>query len=48
MLYDVGQIIGGFIGGMITDKLGIRSPVIVIMMALATYVIVNESINQVC
>lgn len=37
MLYDVGQILGGFTGGYISDKMGVRSPVIVAMLLLSWY-----------
>lgn len=32
MLYDVGQILGGFAGGYVSDKMGVRSPVVVVML----------------
>ncbi|RLN90652.1 hypothetical protein BBJ28_00004045 [Nothophytophthora sp. Chile5] len=32
MLYDVGQILGGFVGGFVSDKMGVRSPVVVTML----------------
>lgn len=32
MLYDVGQIFGGFAGGYVSDKMGVRSPVVVVML----------------
>nr|CCA19510.1 sugar phosphate exchanger putative [Albugo laibachii Nc14] len=35
MLYDVGQIIGGCVGGYISDKIGARSPVIAVMLLLS-------------
>ncbi|CAH0521175.1 unnamed protein product [Peronospora belbahrii] len=35
MLYDVGQIAGGFVGGMASDKMGVRSPVVVSMLLLS-------------
>ncbi|CCI46907.1 unnamed protein product [Albugo candida] len=35
MLYDVGQILGGCIGGYISDKGGARSPVIAVMLLLS-------------
>lgn len=38
MLYDVGQILGGCIGGYISDKGGARSPVIAVMLLLSWYV----------
>ncbi|OQS00361.1 sugar phosphate exchanger [Thraustotheca clavata] len=36
MLYDVGQIIGGFLGGYVTDKMGMRTPTIVFMLLVVT------------
>ncbi|KAE8981012.1 hypothetical protein PR003_g18438 [Phytophthora rubi] len=32
MLYDVGQIFGGFVGGIVSDRMGVRSPVVVTML----------------
>ncbi|CAI5742856.1 unnamed protein product [Peronospora destructor] len=32
MLYDVGQIVGGIVGGMVSDKMEVRSPVVVTML----------------
>ena len=37
MLYDVGQIVGGFVGGMVSDKMGVRSPVVVVMLLFSWY-----------
>lgn len=37
MLYDVGQILGGMVGGYISDKMGVRSPVVVIMLLFSWY-----------
>ena len=34
--YDGGSILGGIIAGVITDLMGIRSPIVVIMLALST------------
>ncbi|OQR91457.1 sugar phosphate exchanger [Achlya hypogyna] len=36
MLYDAGQIFGGFLGGYITDRMGMRTPTIVSMLAIVT------------
>ncbi|ETV70561.1 hypothetical protein, variant [Aphanomyces astaci] len=36
MLYDAGQIAGGFLGGYVTDKAGIRSPIVFAMIGAAT------------
>lgn len=35
-LYDVGQIIGGAVGGYVSDRVGMRSPVVVFMLLPAT------------
>ncbi|TDH71118.1 hypothetical protein CCR75_002696 [Bremia lactucae] len=35
MLYDAGQIVGGFIGGIASDRMGVRSPVVVTMLLLS-------------
>lgn len=35
MLYDVGQIFGGFVSGIISDRMGVRSPVVVTMLLLS-------------
>ncbi|DAZ93751.1 TPA: hypothetical protein N0F65_007377 [Lagenidium giganteum] len=43
MLYDLGQIFGGFAGGYITDKMGVRSPVIVVISAI--YCIHGSSVD---
>ncbi|KAL4114290.1 hypothetical protein PRIC2_014613 [Phytophthora ramorum] len=32
MLYDAGQIVGGFVGGIVSDRMGVRSPVVVTML----------------
>ena len=37
MLYDAGQIVGGFVGGMVSDKMGVRSPVVVVMLLFSWY-----------
>jgi hypothetical protein len=37
MLYDVGQILGGMVGGFISDKMGVRSPVVVVMLLFSWY-----------
>jgi OPA family glycerol-3-phosphate transporter-like MFS transporter 3 len=39
MLYDVGQILGGYAGGYISDKMGVRSPVVVVMLLFSWFVI---------
>ncbi|RHY25241.1 hypothetical protein DYB32_008438 [Aphanomyces invadans] len=36
MLYDAGQMTGGFLGGYVTDKAGIRSPIVAVMIFTAT------------
>ncbi|EQC39891.1 hypothetical protein SDRG_02548 [Saprolegnia diclina VS20] len=36
MLYDAGQILGGFLGGYVTDRMGMRTPTIVAMLASVT------------
>ncbi|GLE01732.1 hypothetical protein PINS_up010566 [Pythium insidiosum] len=41
MLYDVGQILGGFAGGYVSDKMGVRSPVVVAMLLLSWLAIYN-------
>ncbi|KAF4322493.1 hypothetical protein BBO99_00002653 [Phytophthora kernoviae] len=35
MLYDAGQILGGFVSGIISDRMGVRSPVVVTMLLLS-------------
>ncbi|KAG1690859.1 hypothetical protein DVH05_027461 [Phytophthora capsici] len=35
MLYDAGQIFGGFVGGILSDRMGVRSPVVVTMLLLS-------------
>ncbi|KAI9982363.1 hypothetical protein PInf_008300 [Phytophthora infestans] len=35
MLYDAGQIFGGFVGGIVSDRMGVRSPVVVTMLLLS-------------
>ncbi|POM72246.1 Sugar phosphate exchanger, partial [Phytophthora palmivora] len=37
MLYDVGQIFGGFVGGIVSDRMGVRSPVVVTMLLFSWY-----------
>ncbi|EEY69680.1 sugar phosphate exchanger, putative [Phytophthora infestans T30-4] len=37
MLYDAGQIFGGFVGGIVSDRMGVRSPVVVTMLLLSWY-----------
>ncbi|KAG7385018.1 hypothetical protein PHYPSEUDO_002030 [Phytophthora pseudosyringae] len=32
MLYDAGQIFGGVVGGIVSDRMGVRSPVVVTML----------------
>ncbi|KAF1330319.1 Sugar phosphate exchanger, partial [Globisporangium splendens] len=49
MLYDVGQILGGFAGGYISDKMGVRSPVVVVMLlfsCIAIYCFDGASYNM--
>ncbi|TMW60401.1 hypothetical protein Poli38472_000443 [Pythium oligandrum] len=41
MLYDAGQIFGGFVGGYVSDKMGVRSPVVVGMLLLSWFTIYN-------
>ncbi|POM71664.1 Sugar phosphate exchanger [Phytophthora palmivora] len=37
MLYDAGQIFGGFVGGIVSDRMGVRSPVVVTMLLFSWY-----------
>ncbi|EGZ15162.1 hypothetical protein PHYSODRAFT_561102 [Phytophthora sojae] len=37
MLYDAGQIFGGFVGGIVSDTMGVRSPVVVTMLLFSWY-----------
>lgn len=41
MLYDVGQILGGFVGGYLSDQMGVRSPVVVVMLLVSWLIIYN-------
>lgn len=35
MLYDAGQVVGGYVAGAITDRMGVRSPVAIVMMLMS-------------
>ncbi|CEG44428.1 sugar phosphate [Plasmopara halstedii] len=46
MLYDIGQIFGGFVSGLVSDRMGVRSPVVVTMLlfsCIALYVMNGAS-----
>lgn len=48
MLYDVGQILGGFAGGYVSDKMGVRSPVVVVMLLFSLYVCLAGARRRSC
>lgn len=39
MLFDVGQIFGGFVAGYITDRMGVRSPIVAFMLLASSGII---------